>query len=97
MDFVCLEASLVVELDGGQHAIEVEKDGRRTERLRREGFKVLWFWNNEVHENLEGVLEVILAALRAASPSPRPSPRGEREKLVGSATDSDSLSPRGEG
>ena len=46
-------------MDGGQHAIEKDKDVERDAYLTRNGFKVLRFWNNEVLENIEGVLEVI--------------------------------------
>jgi very-short-patch-repair endonuclease len=74
-DFVCLEARLIVELDGGQHngsASDIARDAW----LTSQGFVVLRFWNNEVFENLEGVLERILVQLQAA-PSPQPlSPRG---------------------
>ena len=59
VDFVCFEKKLVIELDGGQHAIEREKDRLRDSRLAKEGFVVLRFWNNDVMQNLEGVLETI--------------------------------------
>ncbi len=59
VDFVCFSKMLVIEVDGGQHA-ENEKDKQRDAWLRGEGFKVLRFWNNEVLQNIEGVLETIL-------------------------------------
>ncbi len=59
VDFMSYERSIVIELDGGQHATDQERDGRRDEWLRTEGFKVLRFWNNDVLGNLEGVLEEI--------------------------------------
>ena len=59
VDFVCFEKQIVVEIDGGQHALEKDKDAARDGYLRRNGFKVLRFWNNEVLANIEGVLEVI--------------------------------------
>ncbi len=75
VDFVCLEARLIVELDGGQHngsAADVARDAW----LTSQGFVVLRFWNNEIFENLAGVVERILGQLQAA-PSPQPlSPRG---------------------
>ena len=76
LDFACLERKLVVELDGGQHADAATYDARRTASLENAGFTVLRFWNNDVFENMDGVLEVILRALRArATPSPpKPSP-----------------------
>jgi very-short-patch-repair endonuclease len=59
VDFVCFEKRVIVEVDGGQHSIEREKDIEREDYLRRNGFKVLRFWNNEVLQNIEGVLEEI--------------------------------------
>jgi very-short-patch-repair endonuclease len=59
VDFVCLEKRLILEIDGGQHDIEKDKDQERTNWLVTEGYSVLRFWNNEVLTNLEGVLETI--------------------------------------
>ncbi len=75
VDFVCLEEKLVIELDGGQHADHVEYDQERDAWLKSEGYKVLRFWNIELMNEMEGVLERIRLAL---SPSPSPtSVRGE--------------------
>jgi very-short-patch-repair endonuclease len=63
-----------VELDGGQHDERAGYDARRTAWLGLQGWRVLRFWNNEVMENEEAVLEKILEALRSFVPSPRPSP-----------------------
>ena len=68
VDFVCFEAKLIVEVDGGQHN-ECVADTRRDEWLKSQGFAVLRFWNNEVLQNIEGVLTRILEAL---PPSPQP-------------------------
>ncbi len=73
VDFACVERKLVVEVDGGQHAERRAYDTDRTARIEAQGFHVLRFWNNEVLGNIEGVLEVILAALEERPPS-RPSP-----------------------
>lgn len=75
-DFVCLKARLIIELDGGQHGeSETETyDTVRTAALEAEGFRVIRFWNNQVFENIEGVLDTILIALEAAPP-PKSSPR----------------------
>ena len=72
LDFACLERKRVVELDGSQHADNLDNDAVRTRFLEREGFRVIRFWNNEVFDNIEGVVEVILDALilRTATPSP---------------------------
>jgi very-short-patch-repair endonuclease len=59
VDFVCFEKRVVIEVDGGQHASEKDKDAERDEYLTRNGFKVLRFWNNDVLQNVDGVLEVI--------------------------------------
>ena len=85
VDFVSFDARVVIELDGGQHAENTENDVLRDTCLRANGFVVLRFWNNEVIENTEGVLEVIRRhCLHAASPTPRPPPArgGGDEKLL---------------
>jgi very-short-patch-repair endonuclease len=64
VDFVCLEAWLVIEIDGGQHADARQYDASRTAAIEKERFRVLRFWNNEVLENLDGVLKAISDALR---------------------------------
>lgn len=60
VDFVCFEKRIIIEVDGGQHSIEREKDFQRDSYLIKNGFKVLRFWNNEVLKNIEGVLEEIM-------------------------------------
>ncbi len=59
VDFVSFEKKIVIELDGGQHAETIGKDKRRDECLIMNGYKVLRFWDNEVVQNMDGVLEVI--------------------------------------
>jgi very-short-patch-repair endonuclease len=54
---------LVVEVDGSQHADTVEQDAARTSWLAAKGCHVTRFWNDEVLQNTEGVLEAILRAL----------------------------------
>ena len=63
-DFMCRERRLIVELDGGQHA-DNASDARRTEFLEAEGYRVIRFWNNDVLENVDGVLQVIAEALKS--------------------------------
>lgn len=58
VDFLCYDLRLVIELDGGQHTIET--DARRTACLEAEGLRLLRFWNNEVLENMDGVLQTII-------------------------------------
>ena len=63
VDFACFDSKLVVKLDGGQHDKRVAYDEMRTSVINREGFRVLRFWNDEVFENLDGVLTTILSHL----------------------------------
>jgi len=77
VDFACVEAKLIVEADGGQHD-PLGDDEKRDDRLHRMGWRILRFWNNEIFDNLEGVLEAIVNALnstRRVSPHPDPPPR----------------------
>ena len=62
-DFVCMSSRLVVEIDGGQHADRAAADARRTRYLEDHGYRVVRFWNNEVTENLDGVLQTLMAEL----------------------------------
>lgn len=56
IDFVCLEAMLAVEVDGCQHGEREVEDAARTEYLKRAGFRVLRFWNNEVLRDIDAVI-----------------------------------------
>jgi very-short-patch-repair endonuclease len=79
VDFVHFGARLIIEADGGQHNSSVS-DATRDAWLKRQGFTVLRFWNNEILLNIEGVLGAIIDALGKDTPplSPNPSPsRGE--------------------
>jgi very-short-patch-repair endonuclease len=76
VDFLCAEASLVVELDGGVHLGSVAYDERRTGFLESIGLTVLRFPNREVTENLDGVCDAIFAACGGEAPHPALSPRG---------------------
>ena len=75
LDFVCFDRRVVIELDGGQHADDAGRahDEIRDAVLRREGFHVLRFWNDEVNTNIDGVMETIFLALAAAAPTRAPS------------------------
>lgn len=68
VDFVCFEKRIVIEVDGGQHATQSEDDIARDTYLRQQGFKVLRFWNNEVLQNINGVLEVIRESCLSPAP-----------------------------
>ena len=60
-DFVCLERRLIVEADGGQHNPQVDRD--RSAYLRRKGFRIVRFWNHDILQNIDGVLETLLILL----------------------------------
>ncbi|WP_343207624.1 endonuclease domain-containing protein [Ancylobacter oerskovii] len=74
---LCAAAKLIVELDGGQHSVET--DAERTRMIEANGYLVIRFWNNDVNDNIEGVLARILESLRVDAPHPSPLPDGERE------------------
>jgi very-short-patch-repair endonuclease len=62
VNFACFQSHVVVEVDGGQHGEEGHrtKDVERDNSLVAQGFAVLRFWNHEVWENIDGVIETIL-------------------------------------
>jgi very-short-patch-repair endonuclease len=82
VDFLCPEKKLIVELDGGQHQERADYDSNRDAWLESEGYVVLRYWNNEVMENLEAVLEDIgrvaggFGESCPAPPPPAPPRRG---------------------
>jgi len=67
VDFICFEARLVVEVDGGQHA-NSDSDKLRDTHLQAQGFRVLRFWNNEVLSNADHVYRTIATALARCAP-----------------------------
>src|SRR5437879_3879983 len=93
VDFACPLRKLPIELDGGQHAAQEEADERRSAELARHGYRVLRFWNNNVLDNLDGVLEAIAGALDSAPPLPTSPPlRGGEEKIRASRSSSPKIS-----
>jgi very-short-patch-repair endonuclease len=75
---------LIVEIDGGQHNFDSHRasDAKRDARLARESFRTLRFWNSDIDQNLEGVLETIDRVLHDDGPHPtgfagHPPPAGE--------------------
>ena len=75
-DFVARAPKLIIEIDGGQHAVAGDADRRRTRFLEERDYRVIRFWNNEVLENIEGV---VTAIERALADRPSPNPSRERE------------------
>ena len=74
-DFAHHGLRLVIEIDGEQHGYEagLSRDSARTAYLELNGYRVLRFWNNDIRDNLDGVMETILHAA-AEPPTPSPSP-----------------------
>ncbi|RKE53875.1 MULTISPECIES: DUF559 domain-containing protein [unclassified Sphingomonas] len=85
-DFLCMDAMLVVEVDGSQHIDEAAYDDDRTAFLATKGYRVIRVWNNDVMQRMDGVLAAILDGLTGvpsashASREPLPLPVGERGK-----------------
>ncbi len=78
-DFVCIQARLMVEVDGGQH-VGSRYDAMRTAYFESVGFRVVRFWNTDVLIDTEAVLSVVYNELTALdSPRPNPSPADGRE------------------
>ncbi|HMT14342.1 MAG TPA: DUF559 domain-containing protein [Aestuariivirga sp.] len=90
-DFACHGRRLIIELDGGQHGLasHMWKDAERSAELARSGYRVLRFWNCDVMDNFEGVVDMIrhAAGLETAfsyemggggeTPTPTPPHQGE--------------------
>ena len=69
VDFISFDVKLIIEVDGGQHneTVTTEKDEQRTKWLEGKGYQVIRFWNNEVLENVDGVLLKIKGILEIRS------------------------------
>jgi very-short-patch-repair endonuclease len=77
VDFVCREQRLIIELDGGQHS-ERPEDKQRDSALRALGYRVIRIWNNDVIDNLGGVLQRLLSELEKQPLTPSLSPQAGR-------------------
>ncbi len=73
VDFICIEAMLIVEADGGQHADRADEDAERTRHLTALGYRMLRFWNDDILLRTDNVLEAVIRALEA-HPHPNPLP-----------------------
>ncbi|MFA9500620.1 endonuclease domain-containing protein [Mannheimia sp. E30BD] len=73
-DFLSLNPRLIIELDGSQHAEQIEYDRIRTTYLEEQQFTVIRFWNDEVLRHINMVLDVIFAAIHENIPSPSENP-----------------------
>lgn len=67
LDFYCIEKQLAIELDGSQHIANESYDKQRTVDLEKIGIRVIRFWDNEILQNLNEVLEKILLELKTSS------------------------------
>jgi very-short-patch-repair endonuclease len=68
-DFACIEAGLVIELDGGQHVEQAVYDSARMQAMKQLGFRTLRFWNHEVLNETEAVLEKIRQVAETLTPT----------------------------
>ena len=91
VDFVCPQAKLVIELDGAQHDIRKRADELRTGDLNRAGYRVIRFWNQDISNNIDGVLETISQALRANTQPPLRGAKGTRASEAPHAGDARNL------
>ena len=95
VDFLCEDEKLIVELDGGQHNEDaaIVYDQQRTQILEQYGYRVVRFWNNDITENLDGVLRILQQSIGQSSPHPaaadaaRTSPQGEDNKVENQLAD----------
>ena len=69
LDFVCFEARLIVEVDGGQHS-ESRRDAARDRHFETQGFRTIRFWNDEIEHNLDAVCLAILSERSAQANNP---------------------------
>ena len=67
-DFCSPKKKLVIELDGSQHLEQGEQDTERTCYLESQGYRVIRFWNNQVMNDDEGVIQSIIHALELNKP-----------------------------
>ncbi len=72
VDFACLEAKLVIELDGGQHQEQQSHDWMRDRQIEAQGFCVMRFWDNELFRQTQAVLEQIMRVLEMNRPHSGP-------------------------
>lgn len=62
-DFCAVQEKLIIELDGSQHLNQQEYDAERTKYLEAQGYKVIRFWNNQIMNDMNGVILAITFAI----------------------------------
>ena len=82
-DFVCMEAGLIIEIDGGQHASEQLRDEERSQFLKSVGYRTVRFWNNDVLLRINEVLRPFCRSWAAPHPHPSPEGRGKPRACAG--------------
>ena len=78
LDFVCFEKLIIIECDGGQHMEQKNKDMERDQLFLNQGYRIFRFWNHQILQELDIVLDEIYIAC-ISSPPPNPLPQGEGE------------------
>jgi very-short-patch-repair endonuclease len=68
-DFACVEIGLVIELDGSQHLEQAAYDEQRARDMQQLGFRTLRFWDNEVLNETDAVMEKILQVAETLTPT----------------------------
>lgn len=64
VDFCAPRRKIVIEVDGAHHQAQKEYDSERTTFLEQHGYRVLRFWNHDILGNIDGVMQMIIGALR---------------------------------
>lgn len=77
VDFLCCSKKIVIELDGGQHSEKEEYDKIRDKFLQNEGYHVIRIWNNDIYDNIEGVMEYLNNKIKHQSITPPSKERGQ--------------------
>jgi very-short-patch-repair endonuclease len=85
VDFACHTTRLAIEIDGGHHGsgLQKKRDDQRDKFLKANGYRILRFWNNQVIENIDGVLTVINDAIEESKTPPTPDPSPQFASLMG--------------
>ena len=83
VDFVCHERRVIIELDGGQHAMRAEQDREREKWLELKGYRIIRFWNSDVLRNRNAVLEMIARELHVGVFEQPPSRHSRTASAIG--------------
>ncbi len=99
VDFFCPELKIIIELDGGQHnePENINYDKKRDDFLTKQGFRIIRIWNNEIDNNIEGVIEYIKNNIKQQqTPPPNPLPQGAGEGKLHSLNENNNYQGAGE-